>query len=195
MSLKRSRSFESPSEQPSKRKRVEEESRGDSDGDGGIEGQTRTIHHVDAPMDIYHTKTPITCRVDGTNLADQGYIGCAPDEIVATLTGTAELTKRRFCVNIYRDSTRFAIGRLNPNVLLDMRCYTSLRTVSHEHARISYQPEIKSFVLDNIGRNGTRVNGELIRSGQKRSFVPLAHNDVITIGGTDMHFRLVAAPK
>jgi pSer/pThr/pTyr-binding forkhead associated (FHA) protein len=145
-------------------------------------------------VDVYHTKVQLPCRGPDSTLAEKGYVGCAPDEIVATLTGASLTTKRRFCVNIYRDATRFIIGRLSATVLLDMRHYTPQRTVSHEHARISYQPEIKSFVLDNIGRNGTRVNGEVIRSGVARSFITLVHNDVITIGGVDMHFKLNQPP-
>jgi hypothetical protein len=150
------------------------------------------VAHVDPPMDIYHTKTQLPCAASDSKLHEQGYIGCVPDEIVATLTGKSPTSGRRFCVNIYRDATRFTIGRASPSVLLDMRLYTTLRTVSHEHARIAYQIELRSFVLDNIGRNGTRVNGEVIRSGATRSFVTLMHNDVITIGGVDMQFKLIA---
>ena len=189
MSRKRGRAQEETSVRSAKRQRVQAAS-----DDDAVPIVVWEVHHVDPPIDMYHTKVQLPCRAPDSGLSEQGYIGCAPDDVMATLSGASTMTKRRFRVNIYRDATRFIIGRINATVLLDMRHYTDMRTVSHEHARIAYQPDIKSFVLDNIGRNGTRVNGEVIRSGVARSFTTLAHNDVITIAGVDMCFQLTNPP-
>lgn len=157
------------------------------------EKRARTII-MDAPrVNVYSTTWLPACRhpEEATFHSELGRIGCVPGAVIATLSGQG-LHNNRFRVDIYREEPNFLIGRSTEDVLLDMWRYTVSRTVSHRHARIRYSEELNRFLLDNLGRNGTRVNGLVVRSGTYAGgMAMLSHGDIINIGEIDMVFEIV----
>jgi hypothetical protein len=72
---------------------------------------------------------------------------------------------------------RVRLGRYpNNEVVLDHS------TVSAYHAEIIQRPDGKHEIVDRESRNGTRVNGALVRSQV------LKDGDLITLGATSMHY-------
>lgn len=61
-------------------------------------------------------------------------------------------------------------------------------TVSAYHAEIIRRPDNRHEIVDRESRNGTRVNGALIRSQI------LKDGDLITLGGTTLHYLSSPAP-
>lgn len=61
-------------------------------------------------------------------------------------------------------------------------------TVSAYHAEIIRRPDNRHEIVDRESRNGTRVNGALIRSQI------LKDGDLVTLGGTTLHYLSSPAP-
>jgi pSer/pThr/pTyr-binding forkhead associated (FHA) protein len=61
-------------------------------------------------------------------------------------------------------------------------------TVSAYHAEIIRRPDNRHEIVDRESRNGTRVNGALIRSQI------LKDGDLITLGGSTLHYLNSPAP-
>jgi hypothetical protein len=72
---------------------------------------------------------------------------------------------------------RMQIGRYeNNDLVLDHP------TISAYHAEIMLRPDGKHELMDRDSRNGTRINGELVRSAI------LKHGDQITLGALTIHY-------
>lgn len=81
---------------------------------------------------------------------------------------------------------KYFIGRNSDEIDLDLGKYSAYRTVSHKHACISYDTNLRQFTLTNFGRNGSRVNEELITlSSDIRTLKP---GDVVEIGRVKLTF-------
>jgi hypothetical protein len=75
------------------------------------------------------------------------------------------------------DQPRMRIGRYpNNEIVLDHS------TVSAYHAEIIERPDGRHEIHDRDSRNGTRVNGALVRSQQ------LKDGDLVTLGAASMHY-------
>jgi hypothetical protein len=75
------------------------------------------------------------------------------------------------------DQPRLRLGRYpNNEVVLDHS------TVSAYHAEIVQRPDGRHEIVDRESRNGTRVNGALVRNQVLR------HNDLVTLGAASLHY-------
>jgi hypothetical protein len=89
------------------------------------------------------------------------------------------------------DQPRLRLGRYpNNEVVLDHS------TVSAYHAEIIQRPDGRHEIVDRESRNGTRVNGALVRNQVLR------HNDLVTLGAASLHYmspssssQVVAVPQ
>lgn len=75
------------------------------------------------------------------------------------------------------DLPRIRLGRYpNNEVVLDHS------TVSAYHAEIIQRPDGRHEIVDRDSRNGTRVNGSVVRNQVLR------HNDLVTLGAASLHY-------
>jgi hypothetical protein len=81
-------------------------------------------------------------------------------------------------------SSRIRLGRYpNNEIVIDNS------TVSAYHAEITQRPDGRHEIADRDSRNGTRVNGAIIRSQV------LKDGDLITLGGASMHYLAPSAAE
>jgi len=84
------------------------------------------------------------------------------------------------------------IGRCS-SVDLDLRVIISpfIKTISRTHARIIYDHDSKGFLLQNTGRNGTRVDGVLYEGLGPAT---LNSGSTITMGRIHLRFKIKSKP-
>lgn len=92
-------------------------------------------------------------------------------------------------------SVRF--GRANEIADIDLADFTEVRTASHEHAELYFDRERHCLVLENFGRNGTRVNGALYGKyaneaplDQQTTFIDINDGDIFSI--SHLNFTVTA---
>ena len=82
----------------------------------------------------------------------------------------------------------YTVGRAKnrtEKTFIQLQDWTDTRSISHQHAEISYDQNSGLFIFKNLGRNGSTVND--ISLGKEAS-QPLTNNSIITIGGYKMKF-------
>jgi len=107
---------------------------------------------------------------------------------IAVLSGKVKNTDREFEYIICRNP--LVIGRGVPSVDMDLSYYTDSRTVSHRHCQIAYDIANRCWVLENFGRNGTRVNDKQIGRLGSTTVTRLESGATIEMGKFTMRFLL-----
>eukprot|EP01125_Pyxidicula_operculata_P013381 TRINITY_DN4435_c0_g1_i2.p1 TRINITY_DN4435_c0_g1~~TRINITY_DN4435_c0_g1_i2.p1 ORF type:complete len:445 (+),score=121.56 TRINITY_DN4435_c0_g1_i2:56-1336(+) len=89
------------------------------------------------------------------------------------------------------DNTKpFIIGRKIADINLDLAAYTEIRTISHRHCAIVYDPKTSTYILESYGRNGTRHNGQVFGKDQHDAKRVLSSGDKIEVGKVIIHFQI-----
>ena len=94
---------------------------------------------------------------------------------------------QRYC---FRDKVSCVIGRASD---CEVQLSGSNRDtqISRHHCQVDIEPP-KMWVTDLGSRNGTFVNGKQISTESGKT--SLFNNDVLSIGGTSLHFQVVDCP-
>eukprot|EP01128_Nolandella_sp_AFSM9_P011761 TRINITY_DN8689_c0_g1_i1.p1 TRINITY_DN8689_c0_g1~~TRINITY_DN8689_c0_g1_i1.p1 ORF type:complete len:732 (+),score=149.80 TRINITY_DN8689_c0_g1_i1:112-2196(+) len=112
----------------------------------------------------------------------------------------AELSGRGIWGETFRAPLRnqpigFFIGRKNPRMDIDLSEFTDVRTISHKHCGFFYNSKMGRFEVENFGRNGTRLNGELFGKATGSRRKSLKDGDIIEVGRVKIVFNIVVDPK
>lgn len=111
----------------------------------------------------------------------------------AYITGTGHYGQSfRIPVRPTRDG--FKIGRSIAGLGIDLRDYSGSRNISHVHCTIFKAHANDRLRVDNLSRNGTRVNGKCMGRGGTHEAHQLEDKDVISVGDIDMVFTYVNPP-
>jgi predicted component of type VI protein secretion system len=73
---------------------------------------------------------------------------------------------------------------------MDLSYYTDSRTISHRHCQIFYDTSSRHWLLENFGRNGTRVNDKQIGRQGEPTIIQLESGSTIEMGKFTMRFML-----
>jgi hypothetical protein len=152
--------------------------------------QSSLLHYPQSQTELSEsTHAP---KSDQSNaLPDPGKFSLEPTAPApaARLTGKGHYGER-FTHELTHPFSGFFIGRKNPEISLDLSDFTEIRTVSHKHCGIVFNKALNRFELENYGRNGTRLNGELFGKGGETKR-PLKSGDKIEIGKVQLTFTHV----
>jgi len=92
-----------------------------------------------------------------------------------------------------KKTSGYSIGRWKTNlgdVDVNLHAFAELaRRASHLHARVIWNQALESWVVESHGRNGTKVNGQLLKKGAQEI---LEDNAVIMAGNVQLRFNLDA---